>query len=103
MLTPVVTYRTGATPTYSGTIVRSGWTPAAPPTCDAARMTNEIDAPTEITDSDLEQWYRVHNGRDIDGRSAGIGIQARDRLIRKLIDEVRRLRSRSGSDGASET
>jgi hypothetical protein len=36
----------------------------------------------------------VHNGRDMDGRPAGIGIQARDRLIRRLVDEVRRLRAR---------
>jgi hypothetical protein len=38
----------------------------------------------------------VHNGKDLDGGPAGIGIQARDRLIRKLIEEVRRLRSASG-------
>jgi len=35
---------------------------------------------------------RVHNGEDLDGGPAGIGIQARDRLIRKLIEKVRRLR-----------
>lgn len=55
-------------------------------------MTNDADAPVEITDADLDQWYRVHNGKDLDGQSAGIGIQARDRLIRKLLEEVRRLR-----------
>jgi hypothetical protein len=54
-------------------------------------MANDTDEP-EITDADLEQWYRTYNGKDLDGQSAGIGIQARDRLIRKLIGEVRRLR-----------
>jgi hypothetical protein len=58
-------------------------------------MANDSDAAVGITDADLERWYRVHNGKDMDGRSAGIGTQARDRLIRKLIDEVRRLRARS--------
>jgi len=57
-------------------------------------MANDDDVPPEIPDADLEQWYRVHNGRDIDGRAAGIGIQARDRLIRRLVEEVRRLRAR---------
>lgn len=57
-------------------------------------MANDDDLPPEIPDADLEQWYRVHNGRDIDGRAAGIGIQARDRLIRRLVEEVRRLRAR---------
>jgi hypothetical protein len=56
-------------------------------------MANDDDVPPEITDADLEQWYRVHNGRDIDGQAAGIGIQARDRLIRRLVEEVRRLRT----------
>ena len=57
-------------------------------------MANDSDEPPEIAESDLEQWYRVHNGRDLDGRPAGIGIQARDRLIRRLVEEVRRLRAR---------
>jgi hypothetical protein len=57
-------------------------------------MASDDDVPPEIPDADLEQWYRVHNGRDIDGRAAGIGIQARDRLIRRLVEEVRRLRAR---------
>ena len=57
-------------------------------------MANDDDVPPEIPDADLEQWYRVHNGRDIDGQAAGIGIQARDRLIRRLVEEVRRLRAR---------
>ena len=57
-----------------------------------APMANDTGSAQEISDVDLEQWYRIHNGKDIDGRSAGIGIQARDRLIRRLIEEVRRLR-----------
>jgi hypothetical protein len=56
-------------------------------------MANDDGVPPEIPDADLEQWYRVHNGRDIDGQAAGIGIQARDRLIRRLVEEVRRLRT----------
>ena len=57
-------------------------------------MANDEGEPQDIRDVDLEQWYRVHNGRDMDGRPAGIGIQARDRLIRRLVEEVRRLRAR---------
>ena len=57
-------------------------------------MANDEGEPQDIPDSDLEQWYRVHDGRDMDGRPAGIGIQARDRLIRRLVEEVRRLRAR---------
>jgi hypothetical protein len=56
-------------------------------------MANDPDEPREIPDADLDQWYRVHNGRDLDGQAAGIGIQARDRLIRRLVEEVRRLRA----------
>jgi hypothetical protein len=59
-------------------------------------MVDDSDEAHEISETDLEQWYRVHNGKDIDGRSAGIGIQARDRLIRKLIEQVRRLRAAPG-------
>jgi len=55
-------------------------------------MANDEREPRDIPDSDLEQWYRVHNGKDMDGRPAGIGIQARDRLIRRLVEEVRKLR-----------
>jgi len=57
-------------------------------------MANDEGEPQDIPDTDLEQWYRVHDGRDMDGRPAGIGIQARDRLIRRLVDEVRKLRAR---------
>jgi len=57
-------------------------------------MAKDTDRRREIPDAGLESWYRTHNGRDADGGPAGIGIQARDRLIRRLIDEVRRLRAR---------
>ena len=92
MLTRVLTYRTGATqPIASRKFEADGRRPPYP-RATLARMTNDTDAPAEISDADLEQWYRVHNGKDADGQTAGIGIQARDRLIRKLIEEVRRLR-----------
>jgi len=58
-------------------------------------MANDNVRP-EITDAELESWCQAHNCRDVDGGPAGIGIQARDRLIRRLIDEVRRLRARLG-------
>jgi hypothetical protein len=57
-------------------------------------MANDSDDARDIADADLEQWYRIHDGRDLDGRPAGIGVQARDRLIRRLVEEVRRLRAR---------
>lgn len=56
-------------------------------------MPDESAEPDQIPAADLEEWYRRHNGRDANGRLAGIGIQARDRLIRRLIDEVQRLRA----------
>jgi hypothetical protein len=62
-------------------------------------MANDSDDGRDIPDADLEQWYRIHNGRDIDGRPAGIGVQARDRLIRRLVEEVRRLRARKRETG----
>jgi hypothetical protein len=62
-------------------------------------MANDCDDARDIPDADLEQWYRIHNGRDIDGRPAGIGVQARDRLIRRLVEEVRRLRARKRETG----
>ena len=65
-------------------------------------MANDSDDARDIADADLEQWYRIHNGRDIDGRPAGIGVQARDRLIRRLVEEVRRLRARRERETAPE-
>ena len=50
----------------------------------------------EITDTDLDEWYRAHDGSAADAGSAGVAIQARDELIRQLIDEVRRLRAQAG-------
>jgi hypothetical protein len=55
-------------------------------------MASDADAHDEIPEADLAHWYRIHNGKDPDGGPAGIGIQPRDRLIRRLIEEVRRLR-----------
>jgi len=52
----------------------------------------------EFNDAELDRLYAVYNGRDASGGAAGIGVQARDRLIRKLIDEVRRWRSTSSPD-----
>lgn len=65
-------------------------------------MANDSDDARDIPDADLEQWYRIHDGRDIDGRPAGIGVQARDRLIRRLVEEVRRLRARRQREPAAE-
>jgi hypothetical protein len=65
-------------------------------------MANDSDDARDIADADLEQWYRIHNGRDVDGRPAGIGVQARDRLIRRLVEEVRRLRARRQRETAPE-
>jgi hypothetical protein len=53
-------------------------------------MANQID------DTDLDEWYRTHDGSAADPGSAAIAIQARDELIRRLIDEVRRLRAQAG-------
>jgi hypothetical protein len=50
--------------------------------------------PKEIPDAVLDEWYASHNGKAADGGLAHIGIEARDRLIRRLIDEVRRLRGK---------
>jgi hypothetical protein len=36
--------------------------------------------------------YAIHNGKHFDGQPQGIGIQTRNKLIRRLIEEVRRLR-----------
>ena len=56
-------------------------------------MANDADEPPDIPEAALDQWYRLHNGRDMDGEAASIGIQSRDRLIRRLVEEVRRLRA----------
>jgi hypothetical protein len=55
-------------------------------------MTSERDDSREpLPRAELEDWYRHADGKQ-DGQSAGLGIQARDRKIRRLIEEVRRLR-----------
>jgi hypothetical protein len=66
-------------------------------------MANDTDARDEFPDDELTRLYALYNGRDMDGRAAGIGIQARDRLIRRLIEAVRAGRARAttghGGDG----
>jgi hypothetical protein len=53
-----------------------------------------------LSDAELEDWYRHANGRDANGESAGIGVQARDGKIRRLIEEVRRGRARPRQAGS---
>ena len=56
-------------------------------------MTSERDETREnLPPAELEDWYRHADGKQ-DGQAAGLGIQARDRKIRRLIEELRRLRS----------
>ena len=52
--------------------------------------------PNEIPDAELDEWYRRHDGNAGDDGAAANAIQARDALIRRLIDEVRRLRAQAG-------
>ena len=55
-------------------------------------MTSERDDSCEhLAKAEIEDWYRHADGKQ-DGQSAGLGIQARDRKIRRLIEELRRLR-----------
>jgi len=51
------------------------------------------DAGADISAAELDRLYALYNGRDADGGPAGIGIQVRDRLIRRLIEQVRRTRA----------
>jgi hypothetical protein len=60
-------------------------------------MAKDTDEHDEFSDAELERLYALYNGRGADGGPAGLGIQARDRLIRKLIDELRRERARRDS------
>jgi hypothetical protein len=53
------------------------------------------DERDEFPPHELDRLYALYNGRDADGGPAGLGMQARDKLIRRLIDEVRRLRGPS--------
>jgi hypothetical protein len=52
------------------------------------------DAADEFPPAELDRLYAVYNGRDADGGPVGIGIQARDRLIRRLIEALRAMRRR---------
>jgi hypothetical protein len=49
------------------------------------------DRDAHLPETQLEDWYRHADGRQ-DGQTGGLGVQARDRKIRRLIEEVRRLR-----------
>jgi hypothetical protein len=49
------------------------------------------DRREDLPETELEDWYRHADGRQ-DGQAGGLGVQARDRKIRRLIEEVRRLR-----------
>jgi hypothetical protein len=55
-------------------------------------MPTENDDRRDLPETELDDWYRHADGRQ-DGQTAGLGVQARDRKIRRLIDEVRRLRT----------
>ena len=57
-------------------------------------MSSDKDGPEEFPPAELDRLYAVHNGRGADGGPVGIGIQARDRLIRRLIEAVRTLRAK---------
>ena len=52
--------------------------------------------PNEIPETELDEWYRRHDGKTTEEGPGAAGIQARDALIRRLIDEVRRLRAQAG-------
>jgi hypothetical protein len=56
-------------------------------------MTGERDDRSDdLPETDLDDWYRHADGKQ-DGQTGGLGVQARDRKIRRLIEEVRRLRT----------
>jgi hypothetical protein len=59
-------------------------------------MSSDKDGAEEFPPAELDRLYAIYNGRDADGRPVGIGIQARDRLIRRLIEAMRALRAREG-------
>jgi hypothetical protein len=52
----------------------------------------------ETPTAELDRMRALYNGRDSDGGPAGFAIQVRDKIIRKLIDELKAARGRS--DGA---
>ena len=47
----------------------------------------------EFRADELDRLYALYNGCDADGGPAGIGVQARDKLIRRLIERLRRERA----------
>jgi hypothetical protein len=55
------------------------------------------DKREELSDEDLERWWR-----DAYSPDANIGAQARDRKIRRLIEELRRERKRRRSQPHAE-
>lgn len=55
--------------------------------CDARGMEDE-ERRDEIPDAQLDEWFRLHNGRG-NGALAGLSGQARDKAIRRLIEEIR--------------
>ena len=57
-------------------------------------MSSDKDGAEEFPPAELDRLYAVYNGRDADGGPVGIGIQARDRLIRRLIEALRALQAR---------
>jgi len=54
-----------------------------------------FDARDEFSDDEPTRRYAVYNGRDASGGPAAIGIQARDKLIREIVDEIGRQRSKT--------
>ncbi len=48
------------------------------------------DEHEETRTAELDQMRSLYDGRDSDGGPAGLAIQVRDRIIRNLIDELKR-------------
>ena len=48
----------------------------------------------DLPETELDDWYRHADGKQ-DGQTGGLGVQARDRKIRRLIEEVRRLQKKA--------
>jgi hypothetical protein len=47
------------------------------------------DERDEFPPHELDRLYALYNGRDPEGGPAGIGVQARDKLIGRLIEQLR--------------
>jgi hypothetical protein len=52
----------------------------------------------EFGPDELDRLHALYNGCDAEGGPAGIGVQARDRLIRRLIEQLKRERARPDED-----